>query len=66
MPIDQVVREAAEIFTEVRAIIESIPDAVAKEARSSSARGFTMPPATRSPPRSRSWPRCIPWGAHAA
>jgi lambda repressor-like predicted transcriptional regulator len=31
MPIDQVVREAAEIFTEVRAIIESIPDAVAKE-----------------------------------
>lgn len=31
MPIDQAVREAAEIFTEVRAIIESIPDAVAKE-----------------------------------
>jgi phage terminase Nu1 subunit (DNA packaging protein) len=31
MPIAQVVREAAEIFTEVRAIIESIPDAVAKE-----------------------------------
>jgi phage terminase Nu1 subunit (DNA packaging protein) len=31
MPIDQVVREAAEIFTEVRSILESVPDAVAKE-----------------------------------
>jgi phage terminase Nu1 subunit (DNA packaging protein) len=31
MPIEQAVREAAEIFTEVRSILESIPDAVAKE-----------------------------------
>jgi phage terminase Nu1 subunit (DNA packaging protein) len=31
MMIDEAVREAGEIFTEVRAIIESIPDAVAKE-----------------------------------
>lgn len=31
VPIDQVVREAAELFTDIRAILESIPDAVAKE-----------------------------------